>query len=192
MIRTLSIVALHTVALLGFSTVSAQVTIYPETVSPADWERFALRVVNVTDTPTVAVQVRVPNVITILGVESPPGWSYELTESTDSIPQEIRWSGGELRFRDFREFVLLGRVKGDAQKHALVFPVTLTRANGSVVEWTAPPGRPAPAPRVAIVGTGRVSTRGAILVATAAMGVGIMALIIALATNRRAGQAGRE
>ena len=163
----------------------AQVSLHPPTAKPAAWERFALRVVNGTDTPTVAVRLVVPEAITVLGVEPIPDWTFALIPATDTSPQAIEWKGAVLERGEYREFAFLGRVAGDARQRDLVFPVRLTRANGSVVEWVRARGSPRPPPTVKIVGTTEISVWATFALAGAAVGIAALALVVAFAKGRR-------
>src|SRR5712691_5944488 len=107
-------------SLASASDVAAQVSIHPGTVQPAAWERFAIRVFNQTDTPTVAVRVEVPEAIAILGVDAGRMWPFKTIAATDSTPQRIEWRGGQLIRGEFREFAFLGRLKADARQEDLV------------------------------------------------------------------------
>lgn len=161
----------------------AQVALDPASVTPAAFERFGLRVVNQTDTPTVGVRVTLPEAIQLLGVNAPAGWTAALKPATDSAAPVIEWSGGQVARGGFTEFAFLGRVAPDAKPGSeLVFPVRLTRANGATVDWAAGgAGRP---PTVAIRGTTVVSSSGAFALAGAATGIAILALVLALVRRR--------
>lgn len=161
----------------------AQVVLNPSSVTPAAFERFAFRVVNQSDTPTVAIQVTVPEAIQVLGVNAPAGWTAQLKPASDTGAPVIQWSGGELTRGGFTEFAFLGRIAADARPGSeLVFPVRLTRANGSTANWAW--GGNARPPTAAIVGITNVSAAGAFALAGAATGLAILALVLAL-TRRR-------
>ena len=155
----------------------AQVAFHPAVTTPAAWERFAARVVNATGDPTiVAVHIDVPGAVVVLGVEPVPGWEILQVAGTDSTPHRITWRGGTVERGELREFAFLGRVAGDASRATLVFPVTLTRTADAADETHAG--------RVAIEGATRLSTRGALAVAATALGLALIALLVAL--SRRA------
>ncbi len=166
------------------SVLTAQVVLDPPSVTPAAFERFAFRVVNQSDTPTVALRVTIPEAVQVLGVGAPPGWTARLQPASDTAAPVIEWSGGRVDAGGFTEFTFLGRVAADARPGSeLVFPVRLTRASGSTVDWAwGSEGRP---PTVAIRGTAAISPAGAFALAGAAMGLAILALVLAL-TRRRA------
>ena len=168
-------------ALVVAAPVEAQVGISPSSTAPAAWERFAIRVMNQTDTATVQVRVQVPSVILILGVQPMAGWSVETTPATDTLSQSITWSGGKLTKGQFDEFAFLGRLDPNAKPEDLGFPVRIQRANGSVVEWRRQPGEDYAAPRVQIVGTATISPTGQVAMAGAALGFAIIAIVFAIA-----------
>jgi uncharacterized protein YcnI len=161
----------------------AQVVLDPQSVTPAAFERFAFRVVNQSDTPTMAVRVTVPEAIQVLGVNAPAGWTARLTPATDSAAPVIEWSGGRLERGAFDEFAFLGRVAADAKPGSeLIFPVRLTRASGATADWAW--GGEARPPTVSIVGITNVSAAGAFALAGAAIGLSILAVVLALARKR--------
>lgn len=139
------------------------------------------------ETSLTAVSVIVPDAVTILGVEQPPGWTFTLQEPSSTSPASITWQGGLISHKGFLEFGFLGRVAGDARRTDLVFPVTLTRSDGQTLQWIHPPGLERPAPRVRIVGTTQLSPWGALVLAGAAFVTAVLALI--LASSRRGGAA---
>jgi uncharacterized protein YcnI len=167
--------------LLTAASLEAQVAINPTTTTPAAWERFVVRVINQTDTPTVAVQVEVPSALAVLGIEPKAGWSFETTQKPDSGPTVITWRGGTLKRGEFGEFPFLGRTRGDAKQEVLVFPVKIERANGSSVEWRKGIGEDYQAPRAEIVGSVTVSPSATIMVSALALGVAMIALVVAIA-----------
>jgi uncharacterized protein YcnI len=180
-----TLLAVFTLLLAGALPAAAQVAISPTTTTPAAWERFALRVINQTDTPTVAVRIEVPAAVMVLGVEPVTGWTFETAQSPDSGPTTITWRGGMVKKGEYGEFPFLGRLKADARREVIVMPVQIERQNGSVVEWRRRANEPYPAPRVDVAGTVRVSASGALMMGALAMGVAILALILTIASNAR-------
>ena len=168
---------------LAVSPAAAQVAVNPVITTPAAWERFSVRVINQTDTPTVAVRVEVPAAVMVLGVEPKSGWTFQVVPSVDSGPAVITWTGGSIRKGEYGEFPFLGRLEAQARQEELVFPVRIQRANGSAAEWRRPRGEPYEAPRVEIAGTVRVSPAGQLVMAGAAIGIAILALVVAIANK---------
>ena len=163
------------------ASASAQVALNPQTTSPAAWERYGLRVINQTDTPTVAVRVEIPSAVMFLGTEPKNGWTTEIAQLPDSGPTVVTWRGGSVKKGEFGEFPFLGRLKADARQEDLVFPVKIERANGSTVEWRHPRGQDYAAPRVEVAGTVGVTAGAAVMLAGFSLGVAILALVVAIA-----------
>lgn len=159
---------------------AAQVSISPRTVEPADFVRFAIQVANPGDTAVVTVRVEVPEALAILGVDAPTGWTQRRVTATDSTPQAIEWSGGQLGRGEFREFAFFARLGANARRTTLVLPVRVTRADGSAREWRS--GGYGQAPVVEIRGSVGITAGGAFTLAAAA--IGLAALGVALALHR--------
>ncbi|MFQ5702656.1 MAG: DUF1775 domain-containing protein [Gemmatimonadales bacterium] len=166
-------------------TLDAQVSIRPTVTTPAEWERFSVGVINTSDTATVSVRIVIPSAITVLGVDAPSGWEFQLEEAGNGSAQAIVWSGGELNRGEFRQFEFMGRIKADARKKDLVLPVTLDRAAGADLEWAEHPGSYRRALRVAIVGRTSVSAGGAVALAGAALGLAALAIALTLSKKSR-------
>ena len=162
---------------------TAQVDLDPPTIKPAAWERFALRVVNQTDTAFTRVRLTVPEAVMVLGVEPVPGWTFQLVAASDTTPQFIEWAEGNLWRGEYREFAFFGRIPSDVARRELVFPVRLTRANGSLVEWNHLSDTGAP-PTIQIVGTTGVTVWGAVGLAGVAVGIATLALAMAVWRKR--------
>ena len=167
--------------MLNLALAFLQVSVSPPAMAPAGIERLAVRVANPVDAAAiVAVRVAVPEALTILGVDAPPGWTVTRIAATDSSAPALEWSGSNLDPGAFREFAFLARLGAAARPNTLVFPVRLRRADGSVREWR--PGGYGQAPTVEIRSTVAVTAGGAFTLAAAA--IGLAALGIALALRR--------
>jgi len=173
---------LLTAALAAAPTLSGHVTISPRTASPADLVRFAVQVANPLDAAVVAVHVEVPEVLVILGVDGPPGWTPVVTAATDSTPQVIDWAGGRLTRGEFREFALFARLAATARRTTLVFPVRIRRDDGSVRDWRQ--GGEGQAPTVEVRGSVGLTAGGAFTLAAAALGLAALATALALRRPR--------
>jgi len=163
-------------------TISAQVSISPRTVVPADLVRFAVQVAVPSDTAVVSVRVEVPEALAILGVDAPAGWTRHLVVATDSTPQTIEWSGGQLGRREFQEFAFFARLSATARRTTLFFPVRLGRADGSAREWR--PGGYGQPPEVEIRGDVGITAGGAFTLAAAALGLAALGVALALRRPR--------
>ena len=169
----------------------AQVAITPTTILPGGWERISLRAVNQTGPGITEVRLVVPEIVGIIGVEPLSGWALARTAATDTTPQTLTWSGGPILPGEFIEFAFLGRVAADARRKELVFPVRLTKEDGSVVSWDSTNGD-APPLRVQIRGSTRVTPWGAVGLAGGAFGLSVLALVLALAGRKLRGGVDRE
>lgn len=180
--RVAPLLALLLVPLLTRAA-TAQVALSPASLEPATFERLALRVANPGPSPVVRVRLAVPVALTLLGVDAPAGWRWRLEPATDTTATTIEWSGDSLPAGAFREFPFLARLQADAQPLTLVFPVRLDHADGQTAVWDRA-GDAAP-PTVDIRGTTVLSVRGAVALAGGALGVAVLALVLAL--HRRGG-----
>lgn len=164
-------------------SLAAQVMLVPPSVTPASWERFALRVANQSDTPIVQVRLAVPEAVQVLGVAAPAGWSARLIPAGEASAPGIEWSGGRLARGQFDEFAFLGRVAGDARPGAeLIFPAEVMRAGGATVRWSR--GGNGPPPAVTVRGAATISPTGAFALAGAAVGLAVLALVLGLVRRR--------
>jgi hypothetical protein len=127
----------------------------------------------------------VPEAVMVLGIEPMTGWESRLVPGSDTTPPAIEWTGGELLRGEFLEFAFFGRLPGDVRRQPLVFPVHLTRASGSVVEWDR--GGSGAAPVVRIVGTTTVTGWASLALAGVATGLAALALALAMAKRRNQG-----
>ena len=162
----------------GSAPLVAQVSIAPSSVEPAGFERIALRVANPDPSPVTLVRLGIPDVLTVLGVDAPPGWAWRLTGATGTAAAAVEWSGDTLAQGAFREFAILARLASDVRDITLVFPVRVEHADKSAVTWTR--GGDAPPPTVSIRATTGLSVRGAVALAGGALGVAALALVLAL------------
>lgn len=162
--------------------VAAQVSISPRTVEPADIVRFAIQVANPSDTAVVTVRVEVPEVLAMLGVDAPVGWTRRQIAATDTTPQAIEWSGGQLGRREFQEFAFFARLGANVRRTTLFFPVRIGRADGTTRDWR--PGGYGQAPEVEIRGTVGITPGAAFTLAAAALGLAALGVALALRRPR--------
>lgn len=169
-------------ACAALQPLAAQVSLAPASIEPAAFERLALRVANPEASPVTRVRLEVPDVLTVLGVDAPPGWTWRLVPGTDTSAAAVEWSGGTLEQGAFREFAILARPDSDVRDIMLVFPVWVEHADGRTVSWTrAGDGRP---PTVALRATTGLSPLGVVALAGGALGVAALALVLALHRRR--------
>jgi uncharacterized protein YcnI len=179
---------------------SAHAVVYPKQVVAGSYEKFALRVPNEKEIPTVKVKVEIPAGFVVSRVQPLPGWTYTFTKDSSGNVTAIEWTGGEIGAAEFQEFIMSG--KAPAQPGKTSWKAYQTYKDGSVAEWTGPSDAKTPASIVEVVaGTGTTdahgevhdakpaSTAGAVAEAThgatgwaawGGLGLGALALIVAL------------
>ena len=158
----------------------AQVVVQPSAVTPAQAQRITFDVFNRDDSAIVAVRVTVPEILDVLGVDAPPGWTAARVAATDSSAPAIEWSttAAGIPRGGLRQLAFLVLLKPDARQNTLVVPVVVRHAGGAVRAWR--PGGDGPPPMIAISGSVGVSARGAFTMAAGALGLAVLALGFAL------------
>lgn len=100
-------------ALLGLlllatcSAVRAHIDIEPKETIPSRWETFTLNVPTETASPTVEVQVEVPQGFEVEAVEHRSDWTMALRRDERGFVREVVWSNGHIPPLTFTEFKLL-------------------------------------------------------------------------------------
>ena len=184
----------------------AHVVVSPDEVPADDYQVLTVRAPTEKDIPTTQIRVEVPKGFTVVGVQPVPGWEAEFEEE-GGVVRAITWSGGEIQPREFQEFPMQARTPPETGEYS--WSAFQTYEDGSVVEWTGPPEDEAgsaeeesedrgPASVVAVVaagvagdesapapGTGPNSTpevgiASTPIVAYVGLGLGVLALVVAL------------
>lgn len=142
----------------------AHVTLQPEEVPAAGFERLDVRVPNERDdSSTVKIEVQFPDGFIFVSTEPVPGWSAEVNreklpepvevfgeEQTEQVASVTFTADGEGvgpgQFQDFGLSVGLP----DAPGEELVFESLQTYEDGEVVRWIGPADSEEPAPIVAL------------------------------------------
>jgi uncharacterized protein YcnI len=144
--------ALSLCAMLALSAPAwAHVTVSPEEVSAGDYETLTISVPTEKEVPTTKIRVEVPEGFLLSGVQPVPGWEHAFEED-GGIVTAVTFSGGEIRPREFQQFL----VQAQAPKEAGEYPwkAIQTYEDGSVVEWIGPPDAEEPASLVEVVSGG--------------------------------------
>lgn len=133
------------VAVLFAGVASAHVTVQPRETTQGTYEVFTVRVPTEKDVPTVKVEVKIPEEVTISRFEPKPDWEYELDKDDTGKIVSVAWTatGGGLSSTEFGEFKMNGRVADDAD--AIAWKAYQTYEDGSVVEWVGAEGSDTPA-----------------------------------------------
>ncbi|RKD25553.1 nuclear export factor GLE1 [Ammoniphilus oxalaticus] len=124
----------------------AHVTVQPREVTQGSYEVFTVRVPSEKDdTPTMKVEVKFPEGVSVSRFEPKPGWSYEVEENDDGRIEGVRWSatGEGLAPIEFAQFTFQGRVNDDATD--LIWKAYQTYGDGDVVDWVGAEGSETPA-----------------------------------------------
>ena len=91
----------------GFSTAWAHIDIEPKATIPNRWETFILNVPTETKSPTVEVQLAIPEGFEVEAVGHRTDWNMALRRDARGLVREIVWSGGQIPPLTFDEFKLL-------------------------------------------------------------------------------------
>jgi uncharacterized protein YcnI len=130
----------------------AHVEVGPEEAPAGEFQRFVVSApTEREDVPTTEVRVEVPEGFLVGGVQPVPGWEAEFEEE-GGVVRAITWSGGEIRPREFQEFIFSARTPQEAGQYA--WRAHQTYGDGEVVGWTGAEDAEHPASLVQIVEDG--------------------------------------
>ena len=139
-------------AMLALSApVWAHVTVSPEEVTAGDYETLTVSVPTEKEVPTTEIRVEVPEGFLLSGVQPVPGWEHAFEED-GGIVTAVTFSGGEIRPREFQQFLVQAQAPDEPGEYS--WKATQTYEDGSVVEWTGPPDAEEPASVVEVVSGG--------------------------------------
>ncbi len=129
----------------------AHVVVSPEEVTAGEYETLTVSVPTEKEIPTTEIRVEVPEGFLLSGVQPVPGWDHAFEEDR-GIVTAVTFSGGEIRPREFQQFL----VQAQAPEESGGYPwkATQTYEDGSVVEWTGAPDSEEPASVVEVVSGG--------------------------------------
>ena len=149
-------VALSLCAMLAVAAPAwAHVTVSPEEVAAGDYQTLTVSVPTEKEVPTTEIRVEVSEGFLLSGVQPVPGWEHAFEED-GGIVTAVTFSGGEIRPREFQQFL----VQAQAPEEPGGYPwrATQTYEDGSVVEWTGAPDSEEPASVVEVVSGGPEAT----------------------------------
>jgi hypothetical protein len=86
-------------------------------------------------------RVEVPEGFLLSGVQPVPGWEHAFEED-GGIVTAVTFSGGEIRPREFQQFLVQAWAPEEPGEYP--WKAIQTYEDGSVVEWTGPPTRRSP------------------------------------------------
>jgi uncharacterized protein YcnI len=145
-------VALSLCAMLAVAAPAwAHVTVSPEEVAAGDYETLTVSVPTEKEVPTTEMRVEVPEGFLLSGVQPVPGWEHAFEED-GGIVTAVTFSGGEIRPREFQQFLVQAQAPEEPGEYP--WKAIQTYENGSVVKWTGPPDSEEPASVVEVVSGG--------------------------------------
>src|SRR5918997_1737214 len=145
-------VVLSLCAMLALSApVWAHVTVSPEEVKAGDYETLTVSVPTEKEVPTTEIQVEVPEGFLLSGVQPVSGWDHSFEED-GGIVTAVTFSGGEIRPREFQQFLVQAQAPEEPGEYP--WKAIQTYKDGSVVEWTGSPNSEEPASVVEVVSGG--------------------------------------
>jgi uncharacterized protein YcnI len=126
----------------------AHVVVSPEEVTAGDYETLTVSVPTEKEVPTTEIRVEVPEGFLLSGVQPVPGWEHAFEED-GGVVTAVTFSGGEIRPREFQQFLLQAQAPEEPGKYP--WKAFQTYEDGSVVEWTGAPDSEEPASVVEVV-----------------------------------------
>jgi uncharacterized protein YcnI len=114
---------------------SAHVVVFPKETIQGSYEKFTVRVPTEQDTPTMKVEVKVPETVEVSRTMPFSGWKSELTKDANGKVTSVIWTatGEGLNSTEFGEFSMQGKVAPTAA--TIVWKAIQTYKDGSIVEW---------------------------------------------------------
>lgn len=137
------VVGFLAVCAFGASIASAHVTIWPPQSAPGAFEKYTVRVPSERPSPTIRVEVDIPETVTFSRVMPKPGWRYETARNAAGRVTSIIWSGGSIGPEEFDEFEFQARNGRDPGKVA--WKSRQVYADGTIVAWDGAEGSSNPA-----------------------------------------------
>lgn len=142
-------------ALLAVSAPAwAHVVVSPEEVRAGDYETLTVSVPTEKEIPTTEIRVEVPEGFLLSGVQPVPGWEYSFEED-GGIVTAVTFSGGEIRPREFQQFLVQAQAPEEPGEYP--WKAIQTYEDGSVVEWVGSPESEEPASVIEVVSGGSES-----------------------------------
>src|SRR5687767_9155755 len=135
--------ALSTCTMLAVSASAwAHVVVSPEEVTVGDYATLTVSVPTEKEIPTTEIRIEVPEGFLLSGVQPVPGWEYSFEED-GGIVTAVTFSGGEIRPREFQQFLVQTQAPEEPGEYP--WKAIQTYEDGSVVEWVGAPESEEPA-----------------------------------------------
>jgi Domain of unkown function (DUF1775) len=103
--------------LTSFSMAWAHIDIEPKETIPSRWETFVLNVPTETESPTVEVQLEIPEGFEVEAVGHRTDWDTAIRRDGRGFVREIVWSRGQIPPLTFEEFKLLAKAAKSPGPH---------------------------------------------------------------------------
>ena len=129
----------------------AHVVVSPEVVTAGDYETFTVSVPTEKEVPTTKIRIEVPEGFLLSGVQPVPGWEHSFEEK-GGVVTAVTFSGGEIRPREFQQFLLQAQAPEEPGEYP--WKAFQTYEDGSVVEWSGAPDSEEPASVIEVVSGG--------------------------------------
>ncbi len=129
----------------------AHVVVSPEELTAGDYQTLTVSVPTEKEVPTTEIRVEVPKGFLLSGVQPVPGWEHAFEED-GGIVTAVTFSGGEIRPREFQQFLVQAQAPDEPGEYP--WKAIQTYEDGSVVEWTGSPDSAEPASVVEVVSGG--------------------------------------
>jgi uncharacterized protein YcnI len=128
-------------AALVCASAMAHVTVWPRESRVGAYEKYVVRVPTEGKTATTAVEVVVPENVSVVSVAAPTGYSYELKRTGERITSIVFTM--QIKPGEFAEFAFMARNPKEAGD--VVWKAVQRFADGTSEEWTGPSGDKHPA-----------------------------------------------
>ncbi len=115
----------------------AHVVVLPDTSEAGSWERYTVLVPTEKASPTVRVEVRLPNGMDVIAVEAKPGWEGRY-EPFPIGAARVEWKGGHIPSGEFVSFEFLAW--NPTAPRVLEWQATQWYEDGSSDRWGAAGG----------------------------------------------------
>ncbi|WP_227013818.1 YcnI family copper-binding membrane protein [Paenibacillus psychroresistens] len=132
-LASFSTLILFTMLFAGIA--SAHVVVFPKETIQGSYEKFTVRVPSEEESPTIKVEVKVPENVEISRTLPFSGWKSELTKDADGKVISVIWTATAdgLSSTEFGEFNMQGKVDNAAT--TIIWKAIQTYKDGSIVEW---------------------------------------------------------
>jgi uncharacterized protein YcnI len=94
---------------MSYTAAWAHIDLEPKQTIPSRWESFLLNVPTETESPTVEVQLAIPEGFEVEAIGHRADWDMAIRRDARGLIREIVWSGGRIPSLTFDEFKLLAK-----------------------------------------------------------------------------------